>query len=64
MRLAKYEIFVGKDYDYYWRLRAANGEIVCVSEGYMSPHNARRGARTARRLSRFALITKTIRTEQ
>jgi uncharacterized protein YegP (UPF0339 family) len=28
-----------------WRLRGANGEIVCQSEGYVSRYNARRAAR-------------------
>lgn len=41
------EIFEGDvaaDPCFFWRLRARNGEIVCVSEGYESKSNAKRGA--------------------
>jgi len=38
--MVKYEIYYGNDYQYHWRLKAANGEIVCWSEGYASHQNA------------------------
>ena len=34
--MVTFEVFQGKNGDYYWRLKAANGEIVCGSEGYSS----------------------------
>jgi len=36
----KFEIYYGNDSTYHWRLRAANGEIVCWSEGYNSKQGA------------------------
>jgi uncharacterized protein YegP (UPF0339 family) len=38
----KFEIYIGKDNFYHWRLKAANGEIVCWSEGYSSLENAKK----------------------
>ena len=39
----KFEVFKGasavKD-EWFWHLKAANGEIVCQSEGYVSKQNA------------------------
>ena len=63
-RLARYEIFIGADGQFYWRLKAANHEIVAVSEGYTTLHSAKRGARTARRLSRFAIMDNTVKVER
>lgn len=37
------EIFKGTDDQYYYRVRGANGEIMVVSEGYVSKANAERG---------------------
>lgn len=39
----KFEIFKGKDAQYYFRLKAANGEIVCSSEGYVSKQACQKG---------------------
>lgn len=36
----KFEVYLGKDGAYYWRLKAANNEIVCWSEGYNSKQGA------------------------
>lgn len=30
----KFEIYIGQDKWYHWRLRAGNGEPICWSEGY------------------------------
>ncbi|MFA5652020.1 MAG: DUF1508 domain-containing protein [Candidatus Paceibacterota bacterium] len=35
-----FNVYVGKDTFYHWRLIASNGEIVCWSEGYSSKQNA------------------------
>lgn len=37
------DVFEGRDSQWYWRLRAANGEIVAQSEGYTSKDGAERG---------------------
>lgn len=39
--MSKFEIYVGRDTWYHWRLKATNGEIVCWSEGYVSLYNAK-----------------------
>jgi len=42
-RRGKFEVFKGKDKQYYFHLKAANGEIIAASEGYPSLSNARKG---------------------
>ena len=37
-------------------MKAANNEILCVSEAYSSKSAAMKGAKTARAASRFAMI--------
>ncbi len=44
-----FEIYIGQDHLYHWRLKAANGEIVCWSEGYSSNENAERSIDWVRR---------------
>lgn len=45
---AEFEVFRGANQGakrfWYWRLRAANGEIVAQSEGYSTERDAQRGA--------------------
>jgi uncharacterized protein YegP (UPF0339 family) len=43
---AKIEIELGEDSQYYFRVVAANGEIISVSEGYTTSEDAKRGAGT------------------
>lgn len=38
------EVYTGKDGQWYWRARAANGEIVAEGEGYTRQDDARKGA--------------------
>jgi len=38
-----FEIFQGVNRDYYWRLKAPNGQIIAVSEGYSSKQMAKHG---------------------
>ena len=40
---AKFEYFKGRDGQWYWRLRAKNGKIVCISEGYSTLQGALNG---------------------
>lgn len=49
--MIKFEIYIGKDGFYHWRLKAANGEIVCWSEGYSSLENAKKSIEWVRRNS-------------
>lgn len=44
----KYEIFLGKDQQYYFHLKAANGEIILASEGYTQKHSAENGIESVR----------------
>ncbi|MFC3395986.1 YegP family protein [Brenneria rubrifaciens] len=39
----KYEIFNGKNGEFYFRLKAGNGEPILVSEGYTSKSSAKNG---------------------
>jgi hypothetical protein len=45
---AKFEVFKGLDEKYYFRLRAANGEIVLASQGYKSKQSAKKGVESIR----------------
>jgi len=38
--MIRFEVYIGQDNLYHWRLVAANNQIVCWSEGY----NTRQGA--------------------
>ena len=41
--MGKFEIFKGKNGAYYFRLKAANGEIIATSEGYVAKQSAQAG---------------------
>lgn len=55
MRLAKFEVFWSNNL-WYWRLKGGNGETMCISEGFTTRYSAKRAAKRARALARFALI--------
>lgn len=40
---AKYEIYSGKNGQFYFRLKAANGEVILASEGYVSKAGCENG---------------------
>ena len=42
MRGPKFEVFHGKDGDWYWRYKGGNGEIQASSEGYKTKRGALR----------------------
>ncbi len=44
-----YEVFKGKDDNWYWHLKAGNGEIIAVSEGYSSKQMALHGIESVRK---------------
>lgn len=48
MKNPKFQVFVGKSGEYYFRLRAANGEPVLASEGYVSISGALNGVRSVK----------------
>lgn len=56
IRLARFELFKDASKKWRWRMKAANNEILCVSEAYSSKSAALKGAKTARAASRFAMI--------
>lgn len=43
---------------FYWRLVGANSEIVCHSETFQYPYQAKDAAKTARRLARLAKVER------
>ncbi|MEL6673050.1 MAG: YegP family protein [Bacteroidota bacterium] len=57
-RKAKFEMFAGKDEDIYFRMRAKNGRILFVSEGYSSKEAAKNGIETIIELAREAEINE------
>lgn len=44
-----YEVFEGKNGDWYWHLKAGNGEIIAVSEGYSSKQMAIHGIESVKK---------------
>lgn len=43
-----YELFEGKDSQWYWNLKAGNGEIIASSEGYTTKQAAKNGIRSVK----------------
>ncbi|MGH1432581.1 MAG: YegP family protein [Neptuniibacter sp.] len=43
MSIPKFEIFTGKDNQFYFRLKAGNGEVIGHSEGYVSKQGTENG---------------------
>lgn len=43
-----YEIFLGENGEFYWRLKARNGEVIAISEGYTTKENAINGIRSVK----------------
>jgi uncharacterized protein YegP (UPF0339 family) len=56
MKNPKFQTFKGKDNQWYFRLRAANGEIVCSSEGYTSKQSCEKGIQAIKKLAAEAPI--------
>lgn len=46
--MSKFSIFQGRDGQYYWRLKASNGETLCHSEGYTAKQSAQRGVESCK----------------
>lgn len=54
--MVKFEIYLGQDRLYHWRLKAANGEIVCWSEGYNSKQGARNSVEWVKRYAAITVV--------
>ena len=46
---AKFEIYQGKNQQFYFRLKAGNGETIAVSEGYKSKASAKAGIESVKK---------------
>jgi hypothetical protein len=44
----KFQVFKGKDDHFYFRLRAANGEVICSSQGYTTKQSCWNGIEAVR----------------
>lgn len=47
--MGKFEIFKGRNGQYYFRLKAGNGEIIAQSEGYATKSAARNGIESVKK---------------
>ena len=43
MENPKFQVFKGEDDQFYFRLKAANGEIICASQGYTTKQSCING---------------------
>lgn len=46
--MSKLTIFQARNGQFYWRLKASNGETLCRSEGYIAKQFAQRGAESCK----------------
>jgi len=51
MKNPKFQVFKGKDNQFYFRLRAVNGEVICSSEGYTTLQNCKKGIEAIKKVS-------------
>ena len=47
--MGKFTLFKGQDGQFYFNLKASNGEIICQSEGYVSKQGAENGIASIKR---------------
>ena len=52
----KFQVFKGKDNQFYFRLRATNGEIICNSEGYTTKQSCLNGIKAVKSVAATAPI--------
>lgn len=52
--MGKFEIFKGKNGNFYFHLKAANGQIIAASEGYTSKQGAQDGIASVKLLAASA----------
>jgi uncharacterized protein len=46
-----FEIFIGSNGQYYFRLKAANGQIIAASEGYTTKQGAQNGIASVKQVA-------------
>lgn len=56
--MSKFEIFKAVNGNYYFRLKAENGEIIAVSEGYSSKQAALNGVNAVKRCAPLARVVE------
>ncbi len=56
--MTKFEVYTDRGGQERWRLKASNGEIVAVSEGYSSRYAANISAEKVKEWSRYATIVQ------
>jgi len=54
--MTKFEVYQDRAGNYRWRLKAVNGEIVAVSEGYTTRSGAKISAEAVKRIAFSAVI--------
>ena len=52
----KFQVFKGKDNQFYFRLKAANGEVICSSEGYTTKQSCLNGVQAVKSVASTAPI--------
>jgi len=52
----KFQVFKGEDDQFYFRLKAANGEIICASQGYTSKQSCLNGIEAVKTAASSATI--------
>jgi len=56
MQNPKFQLFKGKDNQWYFRLKAGNGEIICASEGYTTKQMCQKGIEALKSTAPFAHV--------
>ena len=54
--MGKFEIFIGTDDQYYFRLKAENNYIIAASQGYTSKQSAENGIEAIKRVAAEATV--------
>ncbi len=52
----KFQVFKGKDGQFYFRLKAANGEVICSSEGYTTKQSCLNGIQAVKAVAAEAPV--------
>jgi uncharacterized protein YegP (UPF0339 family) len=55
----KFEIFVGKDGDYRFRLKASNGQVIAQGQGYKSKNACVKGIESIKKNAPTAKVVET-----
>jgi len=56
---AKFEVFTGKDGDFRFRLKAANGKVIASGQGYKSKDACLKGIESIKKNARGAAVVQT-----